>query len=143
VSVLLPFSSKTFILILENVMFERKGESDMRLIRYLVATATTAAMALAIIGAGMGPASATTASRAATVEAIPALAASVPSCVHTSLNDSGFVDHLRVTNTCSSYQRFKVVLAFATDFSCSDLPPGYYQDFQWGYPGRFDHLANC
>jgi hypothetical protein len=124
-------------------MFETKGEVIMRLIRHLVAAAATAVMALAIVGVGMGPASATTASRAATVEAVPAMAASIPSCVHTSLDDSGFTDYLRVTNTCSSHQRIKVVLAFATDFSCSDLPPGYYQDFHWNYPGRFDHLASC
>jgi hypothetical protein len=69
--------------------------------------------------------------------------AAVPGCVHTSLDDSGWTDHLRVTNTCSYAVRLKVVLAYGPDFPCYTLQAGYHQDYSWGYPKRFDGLRSC
>ena len=68
---------------------------------------------------------------------------SVPSCVSTSLNDSGYRDYLRVYNGCSSGKRIKVVLANATDFSCYYYAPYTARDYSWNYPGRFDRLVDC
>lgn len=69
--------------------------------------------------------------------------AAPPGCVHTSLNDSGWTDHLRVTNNCSSTVRVKVVLAFGTDFPCYTFGPGSSRNYSWGYPRRFDRLEAC
>lgn len=66
-----------------------------------------------------------------------------PNCLRTDLDDSGYTDHLRVTNECKSRQRVKVVLAYARDSSCVSIPRGYYVDFSWNYPGRFDRLESC
>jgi hypothetical protein len=66
-----------------------------------------------------------------------------PGCVHTSLRDAGWTDYLRVTNTCPTYQRVKVLLAFRTDFPCITYAPRDAYDYEWDYPGRFDGLAAC
>ena len=47
-----------------------------------------------------------------------ASAATVPSCVATTLNDEGYTDYLTVTNWCSYDVRVKVVLANHSDLAC-------------------------
>jgi hypothetical protein len=69
--------------------------------------------------------------------------AAVPSCVWTYLDDSGSTDYLEVHNDCSYSVRVKVVLAFATDFPCYTIGSGSYRWYTWGWPGRFDGLADC
>jgi hypothetical protein len=72
-----------------------------------------------------------------------AAAGSVSNCVITKLNDSGYTDHLRVTNSCTVGKRVKVVLAHHTDFPCEYFAPGDARDYSWPYPGRFDRLESC
>jgi hypothetical protein len=72
-----------------------------------------------------------------------AVAASVPSCVQTDLDDSGYVDYLRVINGCNHSLRIKVVLAFHVDKPCRTIPAYDYYDYDWKYPGRFDGLVSC
>ncbi|WP_249998958.1 hypothetical protein [Actinoplanes sp. M2I2] len=84
-----------------------------------------------MVTAGVGIATATSAQ------------AAVPSCVTTSLNDSGTRDYLTVRNGCGSSQRVKVVLANATDFSCYTIASGGARNYSWNYPGRFDGLQSC
>ena len=69
--------------------------------------------------------------------------AAVPTCVETSLNDSGYTDYLTVWNRCSTDQRIKVVLAFATDKACLTVYAYGSRDYSWDYPGRFDGLVSC
>ncbi|WP_249998952.1 hypothetical protein [Actinoplanes sp. M2I2] len=69
--------------------------------------------------------------------------AAVPTCVTTTLNDSGYTDRLTVNNRCGSSQRVKVLLANLTDFACYTIPSGGYRTYSWNYPGRFDGLASC
>ncbi|MFC9084931.1 hypothetical protein [Nocardiopsis dassonvillei] len=71
------------------------------------------------------------------------VAASVPSCVETDLDDSGFTDELTVTNTCFYSVRVKVVLAYMSDTPCDTIRSGRSVTWSWGYPGRFDGLAEC
>ena len=70
-------------------------------------------------------------------------AEAVPSCVRTALNDSGFVDYLTVTNSCSRSLRIKVVLANHTDLACRTIPAHTARAYSWSWPGRFDGLRDC
>ena len=72
-----------------------------------------------------------------------AAAAPPPACVQTDLDDGRLSDTLTVINGCGSTVRVKVVLAFATDKSCTTLGPGEEAEFSWGFPGRFDRLDTC
>jgi len=72
----------------------------------IVAALVVLALALPASARPAGPDSAATAAAAA---------ASVPRCVVTSLDDSGYTDYLTVFNGCSYAVRVKVVLAFHTD----------------------------
>lgn len=67
----------------------------------------------------------------------------VPKCVTWYLDDSGFRDHLWVTNRCQSTQRVKVVIANGNDFSCISYRPGYTHHYWWSYPARLDRLERC
>lgn len=69
--------------------------------------------------------------------------ANAPSCATTSLNDSGWADHLTVRNGCSRNVRLKVVLAYGPDLVCRTYAPGDRWTFQWNYPRRFDELVTC
>ncbi|MCP2352007.1 hypothetical protein [Nonomuraea roseoviolacea] len=98
-------------------------------------TVTTALPAAALlIGVTAGQAGATT---------NEAVAAAVPSCVTTRLDSSGYTDKLWVTNNCRYSVRAKVVLAHETDLSCWTYGRGTTKYWSWGWPGRFDGLANC
>ncbi|WP_249998956.1 hypothetical protein [Actinoplanes sp. M2I2] len=88
--------------------------------------------ATAMVTAGLGVAT-----------AAPALAAPPPSCVTTTLDASGTVDYLRIINNCSTPQRVKVVLDYATDLACRTIPARTTVILYWGYPGRFDRLDAC
>ncbi|MFE3455994.1 hypothetical protein ACFXKD_00500 [Nocardiopsis aegyptia] len=100
------------------------------------AISITAASALAVAGllAWSAPAAAAP---------VPQAAASVPGCVETDLDDSGFTDELTVTNTCLYSVRVKVVLAYMSDTPCDTIRSGRSVTWTWGYPGRFDGLADC
>ena len=99
----------------------------------IVAALVVLALALPASARPAGPDSATTA----------AVAASVPSCVTTSLNDSGYTDYLTVWNDCNYAVRVKVVLAFRTDFPCYTIAARSARSYSWKYPGRFDGLVSC
>lgn len=86
---------------------------------------------------------ATTAAFGGVAFASPAHADPAPTCLHTSLNDSGSTDYLTVTNTCGAYKNYKVKLAFRADSSCTGINAGASQGWSWGYPGRFDGLESC
>lgn len=70
-------------------------------------------------------------------------AAAAPSCVKTSLDDSGVRDHLRVKNNCSYSVRVKVKLALGPDFSCIGMPVGSYHTYSWAWPAKFDGVDSC
>ena len=72
-----------------------------------------------------------------------AAAASVPNCVDTYLDDSGYTDFLEVINNCDRNVRVKVVLANHTDKPCRTIVAYDYYDYTWKYPGRFDGLVSC
>ena len=83
------------------------------------------------------PAGSDSAATAAAAKARP------PSCVTTSLNDSGATDYLTVWNDCSYAVRVKVVLAYHTDFPCYTIGAHSARSYWWRYPGRFDGLVSC
>jgi hypothetical protein len=74
---------------------------------------------------------------------VAAVAASVPNCVVTDLDDSGYTDYLTVFNGCNYAVRVKVVLAFHTDKPCATIGAHSIRSYSWKYPGRFDGLVSC
>ena len=77
------------------------------------------------------------------VAAVATAKSNVPKCVTWDLDDSGFRDHLWVTNRCQGTQRVKVIIAKGDDFSCISYRPGDQWHYEWSYPGRFDRLERC
>ncbi|MCT9934639.1 hypothetical protein N5079_30975 [Planotetraspora sp. A-T 1434] len=67
----------------------------------------------------------------------------LPGCVHWKLNDSGFTDHLKVTNGCGSGHWFKVILAHGKDFKCTYYAAGQTYYWSWPWPRKFSALHNC
>jgi len=105
--------------------------------RTLVATIATALM---VLGLAL-PASARSVSSEQT--SATAVAAAVPNCVSTFLDDSGYIDELIVYNDCNHDVRVKVVLAFARDFPCYTIRSKKSLVYHWPWPGRFDRLEDC
>ena len=106
--------------------------------RTLMATVVAALVVLALaVPASARPAGSDS---AATVAAV---AASVPNCVVTDLDDSGYTDYLTVFNGCSYAVRVKVVLAYHQDFPCYTIGADSVRHYSWKYPGRFDGLVSC
>ena len=105
--------------------------------RTLMATVVTALVVLALaVPASARPAGSDSAATAAA-------AATVPRCVTTSLDDSGYTDYLTVFNGCSYAVRVKVVLAYHQDFPCYTIGADSVRHYSWKYPGRFDGLVSC
>jgi hypothetical protein len=105
--------------------------------RTLMATMVAALVVLALaVPASARPAGPDSADTAA-------VAASVPRCVTTDLDDSGYTDYLTVFNGCSYAVRVKVVLAYHQDFPCYTIGADSVRHYSWKYPGRFDGLVSC
>ena len=105
--------------------------------RTLMATVVAALVVLALaVPASARPAGPDSAATAA-------VAAAVPNCVVTDLNDSGYTDYLTVFNGCNYAVRVKVVLAFHTDKPCATIGADAIRSYSWKYPGRFDGLVSC
>jgi hypothetical protein len=105
--------------------------------RTLMATMVAALVVLALaVPASARPAGPDSADAAA-------VAASVPRCVTTDLDDSGYTDYLTVFNGCSYAVRVKVVLAYHQDFPCYTIGADSVRHYSWKYPGRFDGLVSC
>lgn len=106
--------------------------------RMLLATIVAALVVFALaLPASARPTGSDSAATAAAAKARP------PSCVTTSLNDSGATDYLTVWNDCSYAVRVKVVLAYHTDFPCYTIGAHSARSYWWRYPGRFDGLVSC
>ncbi len=75
---------------------------------------------------------------------VPAQAASVPSCVKAKVSDYKRYDVVKVSNTCDTSYRIKVIWAHETDSQCEFLYARYgtmTSERQW--PARFDGLKFC
>jgi hypothetical protein len=104
----------------------------------LMATIVAALVVLALaFPASARPAGSDSAATVAAAKTRP------PSCVTTSLNDSGYTDYLTVWNDCGYAVRVKVVLANHTDKPCYTIAAHSARSYSWKYPGRFDGLVNC
>jgi hypothetical protein len=105
--------------------------------RMLMATVVAALVVLALaIPASARPAGPDSADTAA-------VASTVPVCVTTALEDSGYRDYLTVFNGCNYAVRVKVVLAYKQDFPCYTIGADSVRHYTWTYPGRFDGLVGC
>lgn len=67
----------------------------------------------------------------------------LPGCVHWTLNDRGYTDHLSVTNDCAEGRWFKVILEHGRDSKCTYYAPGQTWNWSWPWPRKFDTLHNC
>jgi len=100
----------------------------------------TIATALLVLGLAL-PASARSVS--SDQASATAVAAAVPNCVTTSLNDSGYIDYLTVWRNCDHAVRVKVILAYHQDFPCYTIAAHEARTYKWAWPGRFDRLEDC
>ena len=76
--------------------------------------------------------------------ALPALAASPPSCLKVSVNDNRLSDTVTVRNTCSTPYAVKVIWAHETDSQCEYLAAridSFSSTRNW--PARYDGLKLC
>jgi hypothetical protein len=79
-----------------------------------------------------------------TMPAVPAQAASVPSCVKVKITDNKRSDIVKVTNTCKTGYRIKVIWAYETDSQCDYLPAyAGTMSSERNFPARFDGLKFC
>ena len=80
-----------------------------------------------------------------------ARAATAPTCVQVQNTSSGTTYRVKVTNTCGSTQRVKVIWAYGPDSACTTLNSGYQfthttcSGWACSVPPRprFDRLESC
>ncbi|NJM74779.1 MAG: hypothetical protein HC852_02160 [Acaryochloridaceae cyanobacterium RU_4_10] len=100
-----------------NSMFQKKS---FRKLGWMTAAISTAATSLLFFGIS------------------PSIAGNAPSCLRVSPSGNS----VRVTNTCGSYKRYKVIVAFGPDSSCRGINNREVQVVRWSF-GRFDGLDSC
>lgn len=76
--------------------------------------------------------------------AVPAHAATAPSCVSLSQWDSGGYSYARATNNCGSTVRVRMIWAWAFDGACTTIYSGYrLTEWRWGGPPYVSSLQSC